>query len=580
MVETRVSQHLVPPEPPPEASQPGAWVWLRKNLFYSRGSSVLTVVIGAIILVFLRGAIGFLLDEARQWEVIPRNSANYAIGSYPRENIARTWVSLGVVAALAGLATAAWRPVGRVSPGQIAAGVRSAGLAALVLAVLAPATFGGRTEFLVVGAILLVLGQGAMMALGDRAADPFIRTLLAVGAGLVVFVLVLWLLPIASSTQVPWTIVVAVGVAGFAIGRMLIQPLGLATVKRSVVALALFALPVLYLHVQRAPDIPWDRVMDWSAWIIPIVVIGYAAVAFVSHAHRESAAVVNGLLVVASIAIWFVSAPMAARFLVLALTGLSLATPTFGSGDKGRRAVVAVWTGTVLVVLYLFAIGVGTPTLETNNNYFAGLNLTFMLAIVPMLLAFPLGILMALGRTSTMPLFRLMSTGYIEVIRGVPLITVLFFFRFGVLNFLPPGLQPDAILLAIIGITLFAAAYLAENIRGGLQSIPKGQYEAAKAMGMTTAQMTMLITLPQALRAVIPAIVGQIITLFKDTSLVSIIGLADFLRVANNIVPGQPASLGTKLENLVFAAVVYWVFTFTFSRASLRLERRLGVGVR
>ena len=160
------------------------------------------------------------------------------------------------------------------------------------------------------------------------------------------------------------------------------------------------------------------------------------------------------------------------------------------------------------------------------------------------------------------------------------LITVLFFFRFGVLNFLPPGLQPDAILLAIIGITLFAAAYLAENIRGGLQSIPKGQYEAAKAMGMTTAQMTMLITLPQALRAVIPAIVGQIITLFKDTSLVSIIGLADFLRVANNIVPGQPDSLGTKLENLVFAAVVYWVFTFTFSRASLRLERRLGVGVR
>ncbi|MGD2061916.1 MAG: amino acid ABC transporter permease, partial [Acidimicrobiia bacterium] len=210
----------------------------------------------------------------------------------------------------------------------------------------------------------------------------------------------------------------------------------------------------------------------------------------------------------------------------------------------------------------------------------AGLNLTFMLAIVPMLLAFPLGILMALGRTSTMPLFRLMSTGYIEIIRGVPLITVLYFFRFGVLNFLPPGLQPDAILLAIVGITLFAAAYLAENIRGGLQSIPKGQYEAAKAMGMTTAQMTMLITLPQALRAVIPAIVGQIITLFKDTSLVSIIGLADFLRVANNIVPGQPDSLGTKLENLVFAALVYWVFTFTFSRASLRLERRLGVGVR
>ncbi len=580
MVETRVSQHLVPPEPPPEASQPGVLVWLRKNLFYSRGSAILTVLVGGVILFFLRGAVGFLLDQTRQWEVIPRNSANYSIGSYPRENIERTWVSLAVVAAIAGLATAAWRPVGRISPGKIAAAARSAGVAALVLAVFAPSTFAARTEVLIAGAVLLVIGQAAMMLLGDRAIDQFIPILLVIGTSLVLFLVVLWLLPIETSTQLPWTIVVAAGVAAFAVGRLLIQPLGTTVVKRSVVALALFALPVLYLHVQRAPDIPWDRVFDWSGWIVPIAVIGYAAVIFVSGANREAAAVVNGILVVATIAIWFVSAPMAARFLLLLLTSLSLATPTFGSGEKGRRAVVTVWTGVVLVTLYLFAIGVGTPSLETNNNYFAGLNLTFMLAIVPMLLAFPLGILMALGRTSTMPLFRLMSTGYIELIRGVPLITVLFFFRFGVLNFLPPGLQPDAILLAIIGITLFAAAYLAENIRGGLQSIPKGQYEAAKAMGMTTAQMTMLITLPQALRAVIPAIVGQIITLFKDTSLVSIIGLADFLRVANNIVPGQPDSLGTKLENLVFAAVVYWVFTFTFSRASLRLERRLGVGIR
>ena len=580
MVETRGSQHLVPPEPPPEASQLGVLVWLKKNLFNSRGSSILTILIGGVIVVFLRGAFNFLLDEARQWEVIPRNSANYAIGSYPRENIERTWISLAAVAAIVGLGTAAWRPVGRISPGQIAAAIRSAGIAALVLAVLAPASFGGRTEFLIAGAVLLVLGQAAMMALGDRAIDPLIPTLLVIGAALALFVIVLWLLPIESSTQAPWTVVVAVGVLAFGLGRILIGPVGAQTLRRAVVALALFALPVLYLHVQRAPDIPWSRVFDWATWLVPIIVIGYVLVAFVSSAHRETAAIVNGLLVVATIGIWFVSAPMAARFLLLLLTGLSLATPTFASGDNGRRVVITVWTGIVLVTLYLFAIGVGTPTLETNNNYFAGLNLTFMLAIVPMLLAFPLGILMALGRTSTMPLFRLMSTGYIELIRGVPLITVLFFFRFGVLNFLPPGLQPDAILLAIIGITLFAAAYLAENVRGGLQSIPKGQYEAAKAMGMTTAQMTMLITLPQALRAVIPAIVGQIITLFKDTSLVSIIGLAEFLRVANNIVPGQPASLGTKLENLVFAAVVYWVFTFTFSRASLRLERRLGVGVR
>ncbi len=128
--------------------------------------------------------------------------------------------------------------------------------------------------------------------------------------------------------------------------------------------------------------------------------------------------------------------------------------------------------------------------------------------------------------------------------------------------------------------TLFSAAYLAENVRGGLQSIPKGQYEAARALGMSTAQMTMLITLPQALRVVIPAIVGQVISLFKDTSLVAIVGLADFFRVVRDIVPNQPTSLGSILENLILAAVVYWVFTFSFSRASQRLERRLGVGTR
>jgi general L-amino acid transport system permease protein len=128
--------------------------------------------------------------------------------------------------------------------------------------------------------------------------------------------------------------------------------------------------------------------------------------------------------------------------------------------------------------------------------------------------------------------------------------------------------------------TFFAAAYLAENVRGGLQSIPKGQVEAAQAVGMSTFLTTSLITLPQALRTVIPALVGSMIALFKDTSLVTIIGLADFLHVARSIIPSQPEFLGVLREPLLFAALVYWIFTFTFSRASLRLEQRLGVGDR
>jgi general L-amino acid transport system permease protein len=225
-------------------------------------------------------------------------------------------------------------------------------------------------------------------------------------------------------------------------------------------------------------------------------------------------------------------------------------------------------------------IGAAGTGLQTRNEYYGGLNLTMMLAVGGLLLSFPLGVLLALGRTSTMPIFRLLSTGYIEMVRGVPLITVLFIARFGILNFLPENLDFNPNVLVLGGITLFSAAYLAENVRGGLQSIPKGQYEAARALGMTTAQMTMLITLPQALRAVIPAIVGQVIALFKDTSLVAIVGLAEFFRVAREIVPNQPSSLGSIIENLLFAAAVYWIFTYNFSRASQRLERRLGVGTR
>ena len=133
---------------------------------------------------------------------------------------------------------------------------------------------------------------------------------------------------------------------------------------------------------------------------------------------------------------------------------------------------------------------------------------------------------------------------------------------------------------ALVAISLFGAAYLAENVRGGLQAISKGQYEAAKAVGLNTVQMTLLIILPQALRAVIPALVGQAIAIFKDTSLVFIIGLTDILSVAQKVVPGQPSFVGSQRENLLFVAFVYWMFTFTFSRASQRLERKLGVGER
>ena len=271
---------------------------------------------------------------------------------------------------------------------------------------------------------------------------------------------------------------------------------------------------------------------------------------------------------------------MAIRVLALLLTLFSLATPTFAASPQSRRIFYWSWLGGSLCLLYFFLLGMGSTDLATRGEFLGGFNLTLMLAVGGIALSFPVGLVLALGRTSTMPVFRLMSTAYIEVVRGVPLITVLFFADKVIPRFLPQGLDFAGEAKALLAIAAFSAAYLAENLRGGLQSVSTGQFEAARSLGMTTAQMTMLITLPQALRAVIPAMVGQAIALFKDTSLVAIIGLADFLRVARDVVPNQPDSLGSILENLLLAAVVYWIFAFSFSRASLRLEKRLGVGTR
>ena len=167
--------------------------------------------------------------------------------------------------------------------------------------------------------------------------------------------------------------------------------------------------------------------------------------------------------------------------------------------------------------------------------------------------------------------------------RGVPLITWLLVAFIMLPVALPPGVEIGGVARAVAALTFFNAAYMAENIRGGLQSVGRGQYEAAHAVGLSVTQTTVFISMPQALKAVIPALVGQTIALFKDTSLVTIVGLFDFLHIARVVIPSQTQPfvfLGTIKETLLFAAVVYWMFTFSFSRMSLRLEKKLGVGER
>lgn len=214
-----------------------------------------------------------------------------------------------------------------------------------------------------------------------------------------------------------------------------------------------------------------------------------------------------------------------------------------------------------------------------ESSLWGGLLLTLLLTIAGNFGSLPLGILLALGRRSKLPVIRYFSIGYIELIRGVPLVTILYTAAVLLPLFLPIDVRPAQVIRAIIGLVMFEAAYQAENVRGGLQAIDRGQYEAAHALGLNGTQTTLLIILPQALRAVIPALFNSFISLFKDTSLVAIIGLFEIVRIARSIL-AQSEWLGTHREVFLFAFVIYWAFNLAFTYGSRRMEEALGVGKR
>jgi len=252
-----------------------------------------------------------------------------------------------------------------------------------------------------------------------------------------------------------------------------------------------------------------------------------------------------------------------------------------GRGRMGaRRWVIAGWLLSFpLTLLLLRGLGGNSVLSPVGTNLWGGLLLTFVLAIISIVASFPLGVLLALGRRSSLPAIRVFSTLYIELIRGVPLVTVLYMASIMLPLFLPEGMRVDKVVRAIVGFTLFTAAYIAENVRGGLAAVPIGRYEAAKGGVLSGTQGRVLIVLPQALRAVIPPIVGQFIALFKDTSLVAIIGLMDLLYISKCVV-AQPEFMGLKREVYLFVSVIYFIFSYAMSYASRRLEVKLGVGER
>jgi general L-amino acid transport system permease protein len=239
--------------------------------------------------------------------------------------------------------------------------------------------------------------------------------------------------------------------------------------------------------------------------------------------------------------------------------------------------VVGTFVGVFLVYL---ALGAAFELEGVGWDKWEGFHLNLISAAVAITLSFPLGLLLALGRRSSFPALRVMSTAYIELIRGVPMISLLLMAQFFIGFFLDTDTPLSLITRALAAMTLFTAAYVAEIVRGGLQAVPKGQTEAGQSIGLSPFAVTRLIVLPQALRAVIPAMVGQFISLFKDTSLLTIIGVSEILNV-RELVHGQQAFRGFGIaETLVFVMLAFWAISFTMSRESQRLERKLGVGER
>lgn len=251
---------------------------------------------------------------------------------------------------------------------------------------------------------------------------------------------------------------------------------------------------------------------------------------------------------------------------------------------RGRWLWSVGWWLSVPVGLILLGgwPALGLPTVSSTQ--WGGLLLTLVLASVGIAASLPLGLLLALGRQSALPIVRWFAIAYIELVRGVPLVSVIMLFALLLPLFLPTSWgRPDMLLRILVGITLFTAAYIAENVRGGLQAIPRGQYEAATTLGLTWAQSMRYIILPQALRAVLPALVGQCISLFKDTSLAHIIGALELLGMAKSVLEQsewKSMTGGVVFEVFLFTALVYGVFTYSMSRLSQRLEQQLGVGRR
>ena len=590
---------------PPEDPVTPPKRWIKENLFSSTGNVIQTVLFGGVLLLLVRWVLGLVFSDEARRSAVATNLRLLMSYNYPAEQYVRVWFATAMVAGAAGLSVAAWNVAPTLSVRKLAVGTLGTGSVLLLMGVLTPGATPGniRLGMFVIGALLAAVGAYVLFGTTDPHLRrlPFSTALLGFSAFALVM---LWIFPwgryefadgepfsesgtVNATTKGPWTVTILILIAAFFVGRELAKVIGDRPLKLAMVVWWVVGPAFMIFLVLRDPEFDWGYVARVDIPLALAFGLGGAAILYaVTKPGLEDAARALGAAMLAFAGFNWVAAffgwyPMLqkVRFSFLMLAFFMLMAPTFAGERSARMRFAGAWLGLVAIGHWLIT-GINTPsTLDiTAPPFLGGFVLTVSIAYYVMLASFPLGILLALARTSKMPIFRIMSTVYIEFIRGIPLITVLFFFSVMLNLFLPDGMGVSELAAIFTGYAVFSAAYMAENIRGGLQSIRKGQYEAADALGLTTVQRTTFIVLPQALRVSIPNLVGQAIATFKETSLIAIVGGFDFLRIADKVIPAQTDFIGQKQVGLLYVCLIYWIVSYSMSRASRNLEVKLGVG--
>lgn len=600
-------------ESPPEVQFAGVSRWLKENLFSSLSSSILTLIsIAAVVSVF-RSIIGFFISPEREWTAVTYNLQLYMVQAYPESDFIRVWITVGLLIFLLGLSWGFNSLKEKVLVKEWCDGLLKGISSFLFIVLVAPTNvdvegtsvevFSSNTRY-----ICIALGVGLLLAIyllrktysktaivKDRISFLYISLVVAS----------IWIikvptvtftannervdpdpfLPLANTTTIPWTIIFGCMIFAYIIGSFL-KTKGKNSMSRLILSSWVLAPLVIVSWIYRKPDFGMSNILTLD---IPIAV-GFSVLGILAIRMLNNEKIVPyqryityGMLVL-TIVIFFLPVLRQLKILFFITWLLISVAPTIANSKESAKNLSIVWSVTVFILILLMR-GASSESLIVvpGSSIYGGFTLTWLIAFFGIAISFPFGVILALGRTSKLPVIRIICTAVIELVRSVPFITWLFFGSVMLTLFLPKGVEFDEVLRAIVVTAIFSSAYLAENVRGGLQSISNGQFEAADAVGLSTLQRITLIIMPQALRAVIPPIVSQVISLFKDTSLVAIVGLFDLLYIGSKVIPNQSQGanfLGTIQENILFCAIFYWLFTYSFARRSMKIEKRLGLGER